>query len=831
MQAYALHDIASMAGGLIRGNLNPHGPVKELLTDSRKLIIPASTLFVALISRKNDGHRFIPGLIEKGVCFFMVSNLPEIYLQQYPEISFILVDDTLAALQRLASNHRKKFSLPVVAVTGSNGKTIIKEWLFQLLMDRKNIVRNPKSYNSQLGVPLSVIQIQQSHQLGIFEAGISQPGEMDNLREIIRPDIGIFSNIGSAHDEGFSSTQEKIFEKLALFSSCRGLIYCSDHFLISSAIRKWHQQNPSVQLFDWSFSPGSSFQVLSLDQPHNSSHIRVLYENEQHEFVIPFTDKASVENAMHCLAFLFYTGFMNGWIPERTRLLQPVAMRLEMKEGINRSLIINDSYNSDITSLAIALDFLGNQTRYKNRTLILSDIHQSGRSVEELYTEVASMLSARKINRLIGIGTDISSQSSLFSERSVFYNDSDTFIREFDFSVLQEEAILIKGARVFGFEKISTLLQQKDHETILEVNLDALVHNLDVFRSMIKPGVKIMAMVKAFSYGSGSVEIAATLQYHQVDYLAVAYADEGKELRNGGIHLPIVVMNPEVKSFEILFRYQLQPEVYSLSLLEKLAVAAKKYPHFDKQNPLLIHIKLDTGMHRLGFLPEQVPDLTELLKDYSHLKIATVFSHLAASEEPQQDDFTRSQIKLFELLCQNLKKELGYDFLMHLCNTSAISRFPEANFDIVRPGVGLYGVSNDQTVQPLLQQVNTFKSVVSQLKHVKAGNTIGYNRAAKASKEITIAVIPVGYADGLNRHLGNGRGKLLINGKLVPTIGNISMDMCTVDVTDIDVKEGDEVTIFGKDHPVQHMAEALNTIPYEIFTSVSHRVKRIYFQE
>ena len=831
MAAYSLSEICSMVHGALRGNPDHDAVIRDLLTDSRRLVIPAATLFVALKTEKNDGHRFIPELIEKGVKAFLVSDLPAGYATMYPGAAFILVNDSLAALQSLAAAHRRAHPLPVVAITGSNGKTIVKEWLFQLLMHRRNIVRNPKSYNSQVGVPLSVWQIHSGHELGLFEAGISQRGEMEKLQQVIRPDVGIFTNIGPAHDEGFSSREEKIAEKLKLFENCKGLVYCADHAALHESILQWKAAHPQLQLFSWSASPGSDMQLRSRKVENQHTLIQVVFQGQIHEFRIPFADKASVENALHCLAFMFFSGYTNGWIRERMELLQPVAMRMEMKEGINDCLIINDSYNSDLNSLAIALDFLQAQSRHSKHTLILSDILQSGMPVTDLYREVAAMLSARKINRLIGIGPDISSQWMQFAQPASFYPDSLTFLHEFDFSSLKAEAILLKGARVFEFERISNLLQQKDHQTVLEINLDALVHNLNVFRSLVKPGVKVMAMVKAFSYGSGSVEIAGTLQYHRVDFLAVAYADEGKELRHGGIHIPVVVMNPEVRSFDILFQYHLEPEIYSLKLLQRLAAAAASWPGISPENPFPVHLKLDTGMHRLGFLPAETNAMIELLQANPQLKVHSVFSHFAASDVAGHDAFSREQTDLFTSWCGLLQQRLGYDFLKHLCNTTAISRFPAAHFDMVRPGVGLYGVTGDDAVQPLLQQVSTFKSVVSQIKSVPAGHSIGYNRSGKAPHDMTIAIVPVGYADGLNRRLSDGSGHLLIHGKAVPIVGKISMDMCTVDVTGMEVHEGDEVIIFGNEHPVQDMASALETIPYEIFTSVSQRVKRVYFRE
>lgn len=831
MEVTPLSEICRMTAGTLRGALHPDPEIRQVLTDSRRLLLAEGTLFVALKTSKNDGHEYIGPLARKGVKSFLVSQLPDDHAAQFPEATFVVVPDTLAALQQLAAQHRRKYSLTVVAITGSNGKTIIKEWLFQLLTGHQHIVRNPRSYNSQIGVPLSVLQITASHELGIFEAGISRPGEMHTLQQIIRPHIGIFTNIGPAHDEGFASTHQKIAEKLRLFVHCQGLIYCADHQVLAGQIALWHHDHPGVQLLGWSRHPGTSLQVLATESESAGTRISLLFRQQTHTFVIPFTDQASIENAIHCMAFLFFSGHERLPLHERMQQLQPVAMRLEMKEGINHSLIINDSYNSDLNSLSIALDFLKAQSRYDKSTLILSDILQSGMVAGELYGKVATLVAAHGIGRLIGIGPRVTSQRALFPSTALFFPDVEAFIHDFDFRQIGHEGVLLKGARVFGFERISTLLQHKDHQTILEINLDALVNNLNIFRSLVRPSTKVMAMVKAFSYGSGSVEIASLLQYHQVDYLAVAYADEGRELRQGGIHLPIVVMNPEVRSFDILFDYNLQPEVYSLGLLRRLADALEAHSGENLELPFPIHLKLDTGMHRLGFLEEETHAMIHILRSHPRIRVASVFSHLAASDDPAHDEFTRQQITRFEQWCHTLRQALGYNFIRHLANTSAISRFPEAHFEMVRPGVGLYGVSADAPIQRVLQQVSTFRTVISQVKQVRKGQTVGYSRAATAPHDMTIAILPVGYADGLNRRLGEGRGHLLVGGRLVPLVGRISMDMCAVEVTGMQVREGDQAIIFGPERPVQQLANELQTIPYEVFTSVSQRVKRIYFQE
>jgi len=802
-----------------------------LLTDSRRLISPVSTLFVAIVTQKNDGHKYLNDLFEKGVQCFLVSRLPKDNVRLMDGASFILVPDTLAALQNICKAHRQRFAIPVLAITGSNGKTTVKEWLYQLLASKCNIVRNPRSYNSQIGVPLAVWQMNASHNLGIFEAGISLPGEMQKISEILNPTVVIFTNIGPAHDEGFLSREQKVVEKLVLPAKAKTLIYCRDQEVLHQSILNWKLKNPQVNLFAWSEKKDADLMVLEKIAKGTSTALTVAFDGKIFAFEIPFGDAASVQNALHCVAFLCQQGYANGWIKEKMAALQPVSMRLEMKEAINQCVLINDSYNNDFYSLEIALGLLAQQSGFDRTTLILSDIHQTGKSPKQLYGDVANLLHNAGVSRIIGIGEDISSQKGLFDMLGRFYESTDAFLKDFDPYDFQKEAILLKGSRVFGFERIGNRLQHKDHQTILEVNLDSLIHNLNVYKSFLKPGVGVMAMVKAFSYGSGSVDIARILQYHQVDYLAVAYADEGTELRLGGITTPIMVMNPELHQFDVLFEYKLEPEIHSIGLLKRFANAVASCTTFSKQQPAIIHLEFDTGMHRLGILPSEIAEVAEILNGNPNMKVASVFSHFAASDDDLQDAFTKQQIALFVEMKNNLHCKIGYNFLCHLSNSAAISRFPEAQFNMVRLGIGLYGISPDPVLSQLLQPVSTFKSVVSQVKNIAAGETIGYNRAAVASRDTQIAIVPVGYADGLNRRLSNGVGYLLVNGKKAPIVGIISMDMCAVDVTGLNVKEGDEVVIFGKDLPVAQIAQSLQTIPYEVLTSVSQRVKRVYFQE
>lgn len=804
---------------------------RNLLVDSRKLVSPLDTIFFAISSQRNDGHKYIPGLFEKGVRLFIGTHELPHFKHAYPGAAYIKVKDSLTALQQVAASHRKKFDLPIVGITGSNGKTIVKEWLFQLLNNQCRIVRNPRSYNSQIGVPLSVWQIQKEDELAIFEAGISCPGEMGRLEKVLKPLIGIITNIGPAHDEFFESREQKLLEKLKLFENSDVLIYCSDQKMVHEVISEWHKERPSVKLFRWGFDRDSEMCLQDVTTHSGKTLVMLQYHGLMQRFPIPFADPASVENALHCAAFLCYLGMDPENMADAFAALQAVAMRLDLKQGINQCSVINDTYNSDLNSLSIALDFLALQNQHSARVLVLSDILQSGVEPSKLYSSVADLLRKKGVTRLIGIGEAISSQKAFFQVPAEFYPSTDEFLSKYDFTHFNNEAILLKGARSFEFERINALLQLKDHETILEIDLDALIHNLNVYRSMLKPGVKLMAMVKAFGYGSGSNEIANALQYHHADYLAVAYADEGKELRKSGIRLPIMVMNPELKNLEVLFKYQLEPEIYSLRLLEKFFSALKIFPQISAQNPLNIHLKVDTGMHRLGFDEKEFNEAIQLVLTQDNIRIKSIFSHLAASDEEPHDAFTQRQISLFGQMARKAEALLGYEVIKHIVNSAGIARFPEAHFNMVRLGIGLYGVAHNEKLQSLLHPVGTLKSVVSQVKSIEAGETVGYSRKGAFPEGGEIAIVPIGYADGLNRRLGNGRGHLFIGGHLVPIVGNVCMDMCMADVSGLGIKEGDEVEVFGKNIPVLNLANELETIPYEILTSVSARVKRVYFRE
>ncbi len=800
----------------------------HLSTDSRKVVTPESTVFFAIGGERNDGHAFIMDLYKRGVSNFVVSEFPE-HLKNL-RANFVVVKDSLEALQQLTAYHRRQFAIPVVAITGSNGKTVVKEWLYQLLSPDQHIVRSPKSYNSQIGVPLSVWQMKVDNELAIFEAGISLPGEMTKLQNVIHPQIGIFTNIGQAHAENFENTDQKVHEKLQLFSSAKVLIYCKDYQAISDAIaREYATAGPTV--FAWSRKSKADLQIARVEQREYETEIQGIFKNGFIQITIPFTDDASTENAIQCWAFMLYWGYSNETIAERMLLLSPVAMRLELKEGINNCSIINDSYNSDLGSLTIALDFLNQQNQHAKKTLILSDILQSGRFEDNLYSEVADLISRKKVDRLIGIGNAIARQTELFQLEKSFFNTTDEFINNFSQGMFRDETILLKGARPFGFERISQMIQQKTHETVLEINLNAVVHNLNYYRSKVKPGTKIMCMVKAFAYGSGSFEIANTLQFHNVDYLSVAYADEGVELRQGGITLPIMVMNPEEQSYESIINHKLEPEIYSFRTMNQFTEALQRRLHGASKEPYPVHIEFDTGMHRTGFDPDQLNELVVRIKNNKILKVKSVFTHLAASDEPVHDDFTRMQIQQFEKMCEAFCPHFENPILKHILNSSGILRFPSAAMDMARIGIGLYGISATVADQKQLQNVGTLKTTISQIKNVPALETIGYSRKGIVKRDSVIATVTIGYADGLSRRLSNGVGKMLVNGKLAPIIGNICMDMTMIDITDCIAKEGDEVIVFGGDYPITDIAKELGTIPYELLTNVSQRVKRVYYHE
>jgi len=803
--------------------------VNDILIDSRRLISAENCLFFALVSNRNDGHKYLGELYENGVRLFTVSKLPKDHTL-FENATFFVVGNTLDALQKLAAWHRNQFDIPVIGITGSNGKTIVKEWLYQLMSEDKNIVRSPKSYNSQIGVALSVWQINRENDLAIFEAGISEPEEMKKLQVMINPTIGLFTNIGEAHGENFINIKQKVGEKLNLFTKVDVLIYNIDQKDLQDVIIRSEILN-NIESFTWGKGEECHLQLLEKQIDNKQTLIKGRFKNTDISIKIPFTNDASIENAIHCWAVMLYLGYSPELIDQRMHTLMPIAMRLELKAGTNNCTIINDSYNSDFNSLSIALDFLNQQNQHLNKVVILSDILQSGRNEVDLYTEVADLIGKKGIDRLIGIGPSISRQKELFTgiEKSFFETTSD-FISAYPFASFSNQSILLKGARIFEFESISRLLQQKVHETVLEINLDALVENLNYYRSVIPKGTKIMAMVKAFSYGSGGFEIANILQFHNVDYLAVAYADEGVELRKAGINIPIMVMNPEEYAFETMIKNQLEPEIFSfraLNLLEK-TIAQNAIP---VNKPVKVHIKVDTGMHRLGFVEHEIDELIKRLKNNPLIYVQSVFSHLAASDKPEFDDFTHEQVKLLQNMGTKIADAFDQKVLLHILNSAGINRFPEAAFDMVRLGIGLYGIASSEPDISKLTNVTTLRSEMAQIKTIHQSESVGYDRSFVANKETRIGIVSVGYADGLMRTLGHGKLSLFVNGKPAPIIGSVCMDMCMIDITEIEAKEGDEVIVFDGEHPVNRLAEIAGTIPYEILSRISRRVKRVYFHE
>ena len=815
---YSIEKVTTLIGARRYGNTEAQ--VSWLLTDSRSLCFPEETLFFALKTQRNDGHRYIQDLYNRGVRQFVVEQVPEHFETLYPEANFLRVPHTLAALQRLAERHRDEFDIPIVGITGSNGKTMVKEWLYQLLLPSQRIVRSPRSYNSQIGVPLSVWLLNEQTEIGIFEAGISQPGEMMALRDIIQPTIGVLTTLGSAHQENFRSMEEKCMEKLELMHDTEAMVYCSDNDIISRCIRRMAYKGQKI-----SWSTCDEQATLFIKSVENS-RITYIWQGEENCYTIPFIDEASIENSITCAAIALYLGLTPSDLADRMPHLEPVAMRLEVKEGQRGCILINDSYNSDINSLDIALDFMSRREA-KKKTLVLSDIFQTGVSSAELYAQVSELATKRGITKFIGIGPELTAQADKIQiADKQFFADVKHFLSSDAFTSLRDEMILLKGARPFGFDLITEQLEQKVHETILEVNLNAVVENLNYYRSFMKPETKMVCMIKADAYGAGAVEIAKTLQDHRVDYLAVAVADEGVTLRKAGITANIMIMNPEMTAFKTMFDYDLEPEVYSFRLLDALIKAARK----EGITGWPVHIKLDTGMHRLGFDPER--DMDELIDRLTHQQAViprSVFSHFVGSDSDDFDNFSRLQFKRFEIGSQKLQGAFSHKILRHIDNSAGIEHFPDRQLDMCRLGLGLYGV--DPRDNRILHTVSTLKTTILQMHDVPKSETVGYSRKGKLDRNSVIAAIPIGYADGLNRRLGNRHCYCLVNGQKAEYVGNICMDVALIDVTDIPCKEGDQVEIFGEHLPVTVLSDVLETIPYEVLTGISNRVKRVYFQD
>ena len=822
---YSLEKVTALIGARRFGNAEAR--IDWLLTDSRSLAFPETTLFFALRTPVGDGHKYIPDLYRRGVRNFVVGTVPENHETDYPDANFLRVLSPLKALQRLAERHREEYVLPVIGITGSNGKTVVKEWIYQLLMLSMNVTRSPRSYNSQVGVPLSVWLLDERSRIGVFEAGISQPGEMQALRAIIQPTIGVMTNIGPAHQENFSTIQEKCHEKLLLFKDAKVLIYNADEAVVAESV---HDFGFGGQLFGWSRKDENATVFVRAIEPTEDGKTRIAYffNGTAAEYTLPFADEASIQNSITALCVCLYLGLTPADIARRMALLEPVAMRLEVVQGVRGCTLINDAYNSDAAALDIALDFMNRRAKEqaaKGRTLILSDIFQTGIPAEELYAKVAEMLKSRGVERLIGVGPAISAAHTLFPIKKSFYPTSEALLESGELDTIHDEIILLKGARNFGFEQIAKALSLRVHETTLDVNLEAIAENLHFYRSFMKPETKLTCMVKASAYGAGSVEIAKTLQERGVDYLAVAVADEGAELRRAGITAGIIVMNPEMSAFGTLFEYELEPEIYSFNLLDALIRAARRQGITD----FPVHLKLDTGMHRLGFNPKtDIPVLIDRLSHQRALIPRSVFSHFVGADSDGFDKFSEKQFKLFDEASRTLQAAFPHKILRHICNSAGIERFPERHLDMVRLGLGLYGI--DPIDNRVLHNVATLRTTILQIRDVPAGDSIGYSRKTVLDRPSRIAAIPIGYADGLNRHLGNRRGYCLVNGQKADYVGNICMDVCMIDVTDIPCREGDSVEIFGDALPVTVLSDLLGTIPYEVLTSVSNRVKRVYFQ-
>jgi alanine racemase len=812
-----LQEMAAKLGGSIVGEADL--AISELAIDSRTLVPVPRLLFIALVGERHDGHDYIAELYDRGVRAFLVSRLPADPLP--PDAGFCLVGDTLQGLQELAFMRREAFNGRVVAITGSNGKTIVKEWIFQFLGTQMQIHRSPKSYNSQVGVPLSVWMTGSYHQLALIEAGISRPMEMEKLQRIIRPHIGIFTNLGGAHQENFESLEQKLEEKLLLFRDCERIIFRSDQQVGDRSIVSY-MQSLEATLVDWSLGGKATYRYRIGKRTSQGTNLVRELAGGSIEFYLPFSDDASIENALHALTFSLEMGLPAAQAQTLIENLEPVSMRMELLQGDQGSVLINDTYNSDTMGLSAALDLMDRQESKRGKVVILSDLLQTGKDHRELYGEVAGMIRNRGIDQFIGLGPALMHQRDLFPEKSLFYHDTDEFLRRMDRSLFRERNILVKGSRKFGFERITSELQLKSHQTLLEIDLNAMVNNLNVFRSLLSQGVKTMVMVKALSYGSGNVEIASLLQFHLVDYLAVAFIDEGIELRKAGIHLPIMVLNPDPSGFEMMLDYHLEPEIYSMRILESLLKSLRYRGR--KQYP--IHVKLDTGMHRLGFQEEELDGLIHGLR-HKELQVTSVFSHLAASDDPVHDGFTREQISRYNRMASAIENAAGTSFMRHLLNSSGIERFPDAQYDMVRLGIGLHGIGQTTGLQP----VSTFKTTISQIREVRKGETVGYSRRGRLERDSRIATLPVGYADGFHRNLGNGTGKIWIEGNVAPVVGDICMDMTMVDITGIAASEGDPVEIFGRNMPVSVLAGLAGTIAYEILTSIPERVKRVYLHD
>lgn len=795
--------------------------IKKLCTDSRQLSCPGQTLFFAIKTAKNDGHRYISELIENGVRNFIITD-SDFDCNAFADCNFLRVDDAVCALQRIAAWHRRQFHCPVIGITGSNGKTIIKEWLCSMLDSDYNIAKSPDSYNSQIGVPLSVWQMDSHTKLAVFEAGISKPGEMTHLAEIICPDIGILTNLGMAHAQFFDSDREKLVEKLKLFQNAHTLIYHDNNELINNTIKEGPYRH--LQKISWG-GDAATYPVARVEA-HDNHTLLVI---DDFQYTIPFVDAASVENAVHAIVTLLVLGYTPDIINARLSGLSAIRMRLAIQEGLHHSILVDDTYSLDINSLKIALDFLDTQSQLPDKALVISDFEQVGILQDKDYEELNTLLQQHRINKFIAVGEQLwKHRQQLQCVNTYFFKNTKELLECLSSIPFSYEAILIKGARKFHFEDIVNRLQNKTHLTILHVSLPALVHNLNLYRSFLKPTTRIAAMVKARSYGLGDAELINELVQQHINYLAVAYTDEGVRLRKRHIEIPIIVLGAEAHSFEVMVNSRLEPEIFNFYYLHQLEEVLKRNPAI-REFP--IHIKFDTGMHRLGFDESDLPELIRIIQQNPQLKIASVFSHLAVAENPAEDDFTRRQIALFTRMAGVICQAFSYPVLRHILNSAGIARFPEAQFDMVRLGIGLYGFTDVPEIQPQLHNVATLKTIITQVKHIAAGETIGYGRDYQVTRNMQAAIIPIGYADGYPRELGNGKGKVIVQGHKVPVIGKVCMDMCILDVTGLTVHEGDEVVVYGEGNTIAEIATSVNRISYELLTGISHRVPRVYVRE
>ena len=825
MKVHPVAHISSLMGTTLMGCPDASF-VEHLLIDSRKLVFPQTTLFFAIKTEQGDGHQYIDELYQEGVRSFVVSSVPD--LTSFPDAKFLLAENVVASLQKLAAAHRKLFDFPVIGITGSNGKTIVKEWLNHLLQQEKNIVRSPRSFNSQLGVPLSIWQIQETHELGIFEAGISQRGEMEHLQKMILPDIGLLTNIGEAHGEGFDSMTDKLVEKLQLFRDAQLLVYCKDHALVDETVQQLLQEGTLSASLSWGIHPGADI-VVSYHAMAGRTFVSAVYKGISHGFSIPYIDPAAIENALHCFAICLHLGLQDQVIA-RMQDLPPLSMRLEMKQGQHGSTIINDSYNADLSGMFSALDFLGLQHPSRDRVAILSDVSGIAGDALPAYEKLASYLRLKNIITLYAVGEQFQALASCFDDPSMkifYFKDTEALLHHLHGINFRDQVVLVKGARSFHFEKVSHLLESKNHQTRLEIDLSSVSQNLSQFKAGLKPDTRIMAMVKAFSYGAGSYEMASLLQFHHVNYIAVAYVDEGVELRKAGIRMPIMVMNTAPASFSSLVEFNLEPEIYSVGFAQQL----NAYLQQEGISYFPVHIKLDTGMHRLGLEPTDIGHFIDQLGRTSTFKVKTVFTHLVASENPVHDNFTSIQLQRFDHCCDLLSAHFGYPFIKHAANTAAIRRHPAAEYDMVRIGIGLYGVDPGNSDLKLQESIS-LKTTIAQIKDVKKGESVGYGRHSMVNHDTKVATIRIGYADGYPRSLGNGKGTVLVRGKSFRTIGNVCMDMTMIDVTaENGITIEDEVLVFGKGHSIVDVAKTADTIPYEIMTGISQRVPRIYLGE